>query len=75
MSAPHTDVKPSFQPARTGDVLHSYASIAEAHHGLGYEPRVSFLEGLRATVAYLEKEMDGPRQERAAPRNVTLAVS
>ncbi len=71
----NADVKPVFQPARAGDVPHSYASIAEAHHALGYEPRVSFLDGLRATVAYLENELDGPRQERAAPRNVKLAAS
>ncbi len=70
-----TDVKPLFQPARTGDVPHSYASIAEAHHALGYVPRVTFVDGLKATVAYLEKEMDGPRQERAAPRNVKMAAS
>ncbi len=69
------EVKPSFQPARAGDILHSYASIAEAHHVLGYEPKVSFMEGLRATVAYLAQATDTPTQERVTPRNFTLAAS
>jgi UDP-glucose 4-epimerase len=40
-----------FEPARAGDVLHSAASIARARELIGYEPIVSFDEGLRDLVA------------------------
>jgi UDP-glucose 4-epimerase len=68
-------VQPSFQPARAGDILHSYASIAEAHHMLGYEPQVHFMEGLRATVAHLATDVDGPVRERAVARPVGVAAT
>ena len=41
-----------YQDRRAGDVQHSLADISLAHELLGYEPRVSFEEGLRQTVAY-----------------------
>jgi nucleoside-diphosphate-sugar epimerase len=68
-----SDVKPTFQPARAGDILHSYASIAEAHHVLGYEPQVHFMEGLQATVSYLSQTVDGPARERPATRSLSMA--
>jgi UDP-glucose 4-epimerase len=63
-----TQVQPRFDAERTGDVLHSYASIAEAHHALGYEPKVSFMEGLRATVDYLSGSLSGPAHDVPVPR-------
>lgn len=36
-------------PARAGDILHSQADVALARKHLGYEPRVSYEEGLRLT--------------------------
>jgi UDP-glucose 4-epimerase len=36
-------------PPRAGDILHSLADISAARKFLGYEPRVSFEEGLRRT--------------------------
>ena len=39
-------------PARTGDVRHSLADISAARRELGFEPRVSFEEGLRLTVEW-----------------------
>lgn len=39
-------------PPRAGDIRHSQADIERARHALGYEPRVSFREGLEKTVAY-----------------------
>jgi len=39
-------------PARAGDVRHSQASIEKARAILGYEPRVSFEEGLERTLAW-----------------------
>lgn len=44
--------EPQFEPARAGEVLHSYASVAAAGEALGYQPRVAFREGLRRTVTW-----------------------
>lgn len=50
-----TDLPPVFGPARTGDVRFSQADVRRTRRDLGYEPDVSFEEGLRKTVAwYLE---------------------
>ncbi len=43
-------IKPLFEPARAGDILHSEADISLARKDLGYEPAVSVLEGLRQTL-------------------------
>lgn len=45
-------VEPVRVPPRPGDVLHSKADISAARHLLGYEPVVSFEEGLERTVAW-----------------------
>jgi UDP-glucose 4-epimerase len=49
-------VKPKYDPPRQGDALHSRADISLARQVLGYEPRVSFEEGLRRTVAWFRSE-------------------
>ncbi|HXW14743.1 MAG TPA: SDR family oxidoreductase [Terriglobia bacterium] len=51
------EVRPQYGPPRLGDVLHSTADISLARAVLGYEPLVSFEEGLRRTVAWLRTEM------------------
>jgi len=38
-----------YEPARSGDILHSQADISLARKILGYEPRVLFEEGLKRT--------------------------
>jgi UDP-glucose 4-epimerase len=43
-------VKPKYDPPRKGDALHSLADISLACQTLGYQPQVSFEEGLRQTV-------------------------
>jgi UDP-glucose 4-epimerase len=48
-------LEPVFQPARAGDVRFSQADISRARRDLGYEPAVSFAEGLRQTVASFQK--------------------
>jgi UDP-glucose 4-epimerase len=49
-------VEPRFGPSRAGDILHSHADITLALEALGYEPVVSFHEGIAKTVAwYIEK--------------------
>lgn len=47
-----TSIKPRHLPARTGDVKHSLAALAAAKALLGYEPIISFQEGLRQTVEW-----------------------
>ncbi len=48
----HKDIPPTFGPPRTGDVKDSQADNHKARQLLGYEPSVSFDEGLRRTVAW-----------------------
>jgi UDP-glucose 4-epimerase len=43
-------IEPRHGPPRSGDVRHSQADVTRARRDLGYEPRVSFLEGLRRTL-------------------------
>jgi len=46
------DLAPQYEPARAGDVRHSLASLDRARELLGYEPTVSWREGLARTVAW-----------------------
>ena len=46
------DVQPVYAEPRTGDVRDSQADITKAKRILGYEPSVSFEEGLRRTVEW-----------------------
>jgi UDP-glucose 4-epimerase len=54
-----TQVQPTQGPPRPGDVRHSQADISRARRDLGYEPEVSFGEGLRRTLEAYRAE---PRQ-------------
>ena len=47
-----TSVEPDFQDPRAGDVKHSLADITRARELLGYEPPVSFEEGLSRSIEY-----------------------
>ena len=44
--------RPVFEPPRPGDVKHSLADVSRARKDLAFEPKVSFPEGLRRTVAW-----------------------
>ena len=46
------DVDPLYAEPRPGDVRHSQADISLARRALGYEPTVSFEEGLRLTLEW-----------------------
>jgi nucleoside-diphosphate-sugar epimerase len=46
------DLEPIYEPPRAGDVKDSQADIGKAARVLGYEPRVSFDEGLARTVEW-----------------------
>jgi UDP-glucose 4-epimerase len=43
-------VEKTYEPAREGDVLASWANVGEAQRLLGYEPTVDFDDGLRRTA-------------------------
>ena len=45
-------ITPTYAPPRAGDVKHSQAELTAARRDLGYEPRVSFEEGLRRTLQW-----------------------
>jgi UDP-glucose 4-epimerase len=47
-----TDLAPTFAPTRAGDVKFSKADICRTRADLGYEPAVSFEDGLRQTVEW-----------------------
>ena len=49
-----TEIEPRHAEVRSGDVLHSQASIERACQRLGYHPEVNFEDGLRRTVAWFE---------------------
>ena len=50
-----TALPPIHTAERPGDIKHSRASIEKARELLGYEPIVSFAEGLRRTVAWYRR--------------------
>ena len=45
-----------FQPRQTGDVSNTWADIESARSVLGYEPSVSFVEGIRRFASWLRLE-------------------
>jgi UDP-glucose 4-epimerase len=46
------EISPQHVDRRPGDIRHSHAAIDAAQRDLGYEPGVSFRDGLAATVAW-----------------------
>ena len=50
-----TPLAPDYRPTRPGDIKHSLADIAKARARLGYEPSISFADGLRRTVAHYQE--------------------
>ena len=48
--------QPKFGPVRSGDVQHSLASIERSRAELGYQPAVSFRQGLETTAAWYVAE-------------------
>ena len=55
--ARHLGVEPraTYEPSRPGDIKDSLADITAAREVLGFEPRVSFDDGLERTVATFQK--------------------
>ncbi|MBX9579802.1 MAG: GDP-mannose 4,6-dehydratase [Gemmataceae bacterium] len=50
-----TDLAPTFDPPRAGDVKFSRADITRTRRDLGYDPRVTFEDGLRQTVEWYRR--------------------
>ena len=44
------NIAPSYHEERLGDIKHSFASIERAKEMIGFEPVVSFIEGLKKTI-------------------------
>jgi len=49
-----SDLTPTHQPERAGDVKHSLADLAKAKALLGYEPVVGFERGLKPTIQWYQ---------------------
>jgi len=47
--------EPIYAEPRPGDIKHSFADISKARKVLGFEPAVSFRQGLKKTVAWYRK--------------------
>jgi UDP-glucose 4-epimerase len=45
-----TSISPVYASPRVGDIKDSFADISKAKAAFGYEPQISFTEGLRATI-------------------------
>ena len=50
-----SNLQPQFGPARAGDVRDSCADIRRARQDLGYDPQISFDEGLARTLEWYQK--------------------
>jgi len=51
------DVAPIYGDPRKGDIKHSHADITRAKERLGYQPKVSFEDGLRSTIEWYRKNL------------------
>jgi UDP-glucose 4-epimerase len=54
-----TDLAPAFGPTRAGDVRYSRADISRARRDLGYDPAVSFEDGLAETLRWYRDSPEG----------------
>jgi UDP-glucose 4-epimerase len=50
-----TSIVPKHEAPRAGDIRHSQSDIGAARRDLGYQPQIAFLEGLRRTLAEVNK--------------------
>lgn len=48
------EVNPIFEPVRAGDVKHTCADISKAREIIAYEPLVSFEDGLKQTIQWMQ---------------------
>lgn len=50
-------IEPEFGPDRPGDIKHSLADISDARRLLGYDPQVSFDEGIERTIEWYKENL------------------
>jgi len=55
-----TNTTPKHGPERAGDIRHSRADISRARRDLGYEPAVSFDDGLKETLRWYRESSGRP---------------
>jgi len=53
------NISPIYAEPRSGDIKHSQADISQAKEHLGFEPKVSFREGLERTIEWYRKNIPG----------------
>jgi nucleoside-diphosphate-sugar epimerase len=46
------NIKPVFLSPRPGDVFKTLADLTQANRGLGFKPKIDFIEGLQLTIEY-----------------------
>jgi nucleoside-diphosphate-sugar epimerase len=51
------DITPIYADPRAGDIKHSQADITRAKEHLGFQPTVSFEEGLRHTIEWYRNNL------------------
>jgi nucleoside-diphosphate-sugar epimerase len=51
------DITPIYADARPGDIKHSQADITRAREHLGYQPKVTFEDGLRDTIEWYRNSL------------------
>jgi UDP-glucose 4-epimerase len=51
-----TSIEASYEAARAGDVKHSQADISRAAEQIGFQPKVGFMDGLRATAEWFREQ-------------------
>jgi UDP-glucose 4-epimerase len=56
------EIAPRFEPARPGDIKHSYAAVDRARSLLGFSPNVDFRAGLLRTIDYFRSLSSGVAQ-------------
>ncbi len=51
------DIKPEYAPPRPGDIKHSLADVTRAKELIGYEPKVSFEEGITRAIDWYKENL------------------
>jgi len=51
------NIKPVYDPPRAGDIKHSLADVSKARKVIGYEPMVSFEEGIRKAIGWYRENL------------------
>ncbi len=50
-------IAPTYAPPRPGDIKHSLANVSRAKDVIGYEPKVSFEEGIRRAIDWYKENL------------------